>query len=115
MQWGESMTDTETITTTYTTTGSVRGTCGHAHRTHRAADACRMRDVRACRKVRGYSDRVVVRSTPVCVGDRVEAGYTPEDYDTGTVVSVGSGGRVHVAWSNGDSTDEDSCALGVAS
>jgi hypothetical protein len=47
---------------TYTTIGSVRGSCGHAHRTLSAAQACADADQRACRRRFGYSDRVVRRS-----------------------------------------------------
>jgi len=46
----------------YTTVGSVRGTCGHEHRTREAAEACIERDGRACRRGHGpnaYSDRRV--------------------------------------------------------
>jgi hypothetical protein len=51
--------------TTYTTIGSVRGSCGHAHRTIGAALACANRDNRAVKRGNGsssYSDRGVVRS-----------------------------------------------------
>ena len=43
--------------------GSVRGDCGHMHRTIRGAAECVLRDRRACRRLPGgasYSDRVVV-------------------------------------------------------
>lgn len=48
-----------TKSTTYTTKGPVRGGCGHAHRTLRAALACLRADRRGCERVRGYSDRDV--------------------------------------------------------
>lgn len=43
----------------YTTQGSVRGSCGHVHRTERAAEACAARDERGCASQGGYSDRGV--------------------------------------------------------
>ena len=45
----------------YTTDGSVRGSCGHAHMTLGAAERCRARDEQACRAQggRAYSDREV--------------------------------------------------------
>ena len=49
-------------TVTYSAVGSVRGSCGHAHRTVGAAALCRARDQRACRRHGGYSDRDVERS-----------------------------------------------------
>ena len=45
--------------TSYTTFGSVRGDCGHAHQTYAAAEACIRRDQRGCRQQGGYSDREV--------------------------------------------------------
>lgn len=46
--------------TSYTTYGSVRGGCGHKHRTIETACRCMQRDQRDCKSVRGYSDRSVV-------------------------------------------------------
>lgn len=53
---------------TYTTTGPVRGTCGHRHRTIEAALLCCAKDRAAVRRAypgdfpaRAYSDRIVVR------------------------------------------------------
>ena len=45
----------------YTTWGSVRGCCGHAHKTQESAQACASKDHRACRSLGGgaYSDRSV--------------------------------------------------------
>ena len=45
----------------YTTWGSVRGDCGHVHRTLDAAIACLERDRRQCSRLGGgaYSDRHV--------------------------------------------------------
>lgn len=47
---------------TYTNRGSVRGECGHRHRTIRAALACQERDDRGCRSQGGHSDRFLVRT-----------------------------------------------------
>jgi len=48
----------------YRAFGSVRGACGHAHRTLAGAHACAARDGRACSSLRGgaYSDRYVQAS-----------------------------------------------------
>ena len=43
----------------YTTWGSVRGGCGHLHRTLGAAEACRIADSRDCKRAGGYSDRLM--------------------------------------------------------
>lgn len=48
--------------TTYTTQGSVRGCCGHQHRTIEAAQRCAARDHAGCKSQGGYSDRSVVKS-----------------------------------------------------
>lgn len=45
--------------TIYTTWGSVRGCCGHRHRTPEAAWACLQNDRSGCRNKRGYSDREI--------------------------------------------------------
>lgn len=47
--------------TFYIAFGDVRGDCGHAHRTARAAAVCVERDRRGCRSQGGYSDRIVLR------------------------------------------------------
>ena len=47
---------------TYTTMGSVRGCCGHKHRTIEAAKRCIDRDHAGCVRQGGYSDRTVVYS-----------------------------------------------------
>jgi hypothetical protein len=47
---------------TYTTIGSVRGSCGHAHRTIATAKACADADQRACSRHGGYSDRSICHS-----------------------------------------------------
>jgi len=44
----------------YTTIGSVRGCCGHKHRSLTAAERCRQRDANGCGSQGGYSDREVV-------------------------------------------------------
>lgn len=46
-----------TKTCTYTCTGSVRGGCGHKHRTIEAAIRCCRADQRDCKDQGGYSDR----------------------------------------------------------
>lgn len=51
-----------TTATTYTTQGSVRGCCGHQHRTIEAAQQCVSRDHARCKRQGGYSDRSVVKS-----------------------------------------------------
>jgi hypothetical protein len=51
---------TKTTKTTYTTLGSVRGGCGHAHRTIGGALRCLQRDINGCHGQGGYSDRELV-------------------------------------------------------
>lgn len=48
--------------TTYYTQGSVRGRCGHTHRTLSGAIRCLDRDLAGCKSQGGYSDRSVYRS-----------------------------------------------------
>ena len=50
------------MSTTYTTGGSIRGFCGHKHRTIEAAVDCAKRDQSVCARQGGYSDRYVRRS-----------------------------------------------------
>lgn len=45
--------------TTYTTYGPVRGCSGVRHRTRSAAERALAKDQAACRRQRGYSDRIV--------------------------------------------------------
>lgn len=45
----------------YTTSGSVRGSCGHNHKTLGAAYDCLLRDRSGCRSQGGYSDRRIFR------------------------------------------------------
>lgn len=45
----------------YTTDGSVRGCCGHKHRSIATAQRCVDRDSDGCASQGGYSDRSVVR------------------------------------------------------
>jgi hypothetical protein len=49
------------MATKYTTRGSVRGCCGHTHRTIHGAQQCVNRDQAGCERQGGYSDRHVVR------------------------------------------------------
>jgi hypothetical protein len=44
---------------TYTTSGDVRGDCGHRHRTMSGAARCRRDDQRYCHGQGGYSDREI--------------------------------------------------------
>ena len=61
------MTDTTMTNTTkpavYEARGSVRGSCGHIHRSIGAAVRCARKDQASCARLGGgaYSDRVVVR------------------------------------------------------
>lgn len=45
----------------YTTTGSVRGCCGHKHRSIVTAKRCIDNDQAGCATQGGYSDRDVIR------------------------------------------------------
>ena len=47
---------------TYTTRGSVCGSCDHKHRTPETAEKCQARHYEGCVKQGGYSDRVIIRS-----------------------------------------------------
>lgn len=44
----------------WTTTGEVRGTCEHRHRTTTTAARCLVRDMDWCSAMGGYSDRRIV-------------------------------------------------------
>lgn len=61
----------------YTTSGPVRGTCGHKHRSIRTALDCLERDARSCRAAGGYSDRSIERSdgTPLDRDEENELRY----------------------------------------
>lgn len=54
--------------------GSVRGCCGHAHRSIEAAEACIARDQRGCESQGGYSDRRVVTAEDYTYSERCAAG-----------------------------------------
>lgn len=43
----------------FTTWGTVRGSCGHAHRTLAQAQACVIRDERLCRRTGRDTDRAI--------------------------------------------------------
>lgn len=45
--------------TAYTTWGSVRGCCGHAHESEDAAGRCLAADRDGCASQGGYSDRTI--------------------------------------------------------
>ncbi len=62
--------------TTYTTRGSVRGSCGHNHRTLKAAEKCIQADQARCRSQGGYSDRVTL-----VVSDGVSRPLTESEYE----------------------------------
>lgn len=47
--------------TYYTTRGSVRGSCGHKHRSIDTAAKCVKRDMGGCKGQGGYSDRSVAK------------------------------------------------------
>lgn len=50
--------------TYFTSIGSVRGSCGHKHKSEHAATACIAADQKACARQGGYSDRSVVERRP---------------------------------------------------
>jgi hypothetical protein len=52
------------LAATFTASGPVRGSCGHAHRSQEAAERCAQNDAAACRRQGGgaYSDRKAVQS-----------------------------------------------------
>ncbi len=66
--------------TTYTTEGSVRGCCGHKHRTIEAAIRCIKRDQAGCSSQGGYSDRSVVRvdGEDLTDSEKEDIAYAPE-------------------------------------
>lgn len=45
----------------YITRGSVRGSCGHKHRSIETAAKCVKRDMGSCNSQGGYSDRYVYK------------------------------------------------------
>lgn len=45
----------------YSTYGSVRGTCGHKHKSIAAARKCLEEDQKGCASQGGYSDREIYR------------------------------------------------------
>lgn len=59
----------------YTTHGSVRGGCGHKHRTIEAAGKCQQSDQAGCKSQGGYSDRSVVLIRDGIEFDLSEAEY----------------------------------------
>ena len=68
----------------FTTYGSVRGCCGHLHKTIAAAETCLQRDQNGCGGQGGYSDREVVE---VGEDDRLYRDAASDDW------IPGSGGR----------------------
>ena len=57
------------MTQTYICRGSVRGDCGHQHRTMTGAARCLRRDQSGCGSQGGYSDRRIVRGDGSAVDD----------------------------------------------
>ena len=66
----------------YTTTGPVRGSCGHRHRTLGGALRCLRRDVSGCRRQGGYSDRRLLDDSgaeiPTRPGERGDLEIDPD-------------------------------------
>lgn len=54
----------------YECVGSVRGKCGHKHRTIKGAVKCLLRDKKICIEQRGYSDRNIYRENNVSLDER---------------------------------------------
>lgn len=48
------------MSSTYTTHGPVRACCGHNHKTIESAARCLRKDIKGCKSVGGYSDRVIL-------------------------------------------------------
>lgn len=63
----------------YTTDGSVRGECGHRHRTIGAALACIARDARGCASHGGYSDRSITRTDGAPLTDEERASIRDQE------------------------------------
>ena len=66
---------TSKATRHYETYGSVRGKCGHKHRSIRTATACLLRDRRGCESQGGYSDRDVI----AVENDKIVTFYATDD------------------------------------
>ena len=47
---------------TYSVSGSVRGDCGHKHRSIKTARRCYLRDHKGCQSQGGYSDRTTIHA-----------------------------------------------------
>ena len=74
--------------TYFTSIGSVRGSCGHKHKSEDAAEACIAADQRACARQGGYSDRVAVERRP-----RFDAHPFVHAHDGRYVVAARDGAR----------------------
>lgn len=113
------MSKSPAIFLSFTTTGSVRGSCGHLHTTRANAEKCVAKDARGCEKHGGYSDRSVVVLADIVDrdGDRVQvevgewlAVYAPGDEsDLGQIVAIDDSG-IEVAWEGHSSTLTDADA-----
>ena len=77
-------TTTKTTVTSYTTVGSVRGGCGHQHRTIQRAVECIALDHAGCKSQGGYSDRQV----------RYGDGTPLDDTDSETVAAIEYDARI---------------------
>lgn len=81
------MGETETVMT-YESVGSVRGGCGHAHKTPEAAGRCTRRDQHGIARAypstfptKAYSDRVVQRSDGAVMVETEDGDWLTEDED----------------------------------
>lgn len=72
------------MSTTYTTEGSVRGSCGHKHKTLESAIKCLQVDRDGCGAQGAYSDRQVVRTggEPMTEREHDEMGEIYERLDS---------------------------------
>jgi hypothetical protein len=61
--------------------GSVRGSCGHKHRTEEGAWRCLRRDAEGCRQQGGYTDRQVYLVHDDGTMDPIIALFQAEYYD----------------------------------
>jgi hypothetical protein len=64
------------MSTTYHLYGSVRGSCGHKHKSIEAARRCYLKDSKGCKFQGGYSDM-----KPFVMENGKSRGLTQEEYD----------------------------------
>lgn len=101
------MSRTASVILAFTSTGSVRGGCGHLHTTRANAEKCLAKDARGCAAHGGYSDRAVVvladiidrdgDRLQVCVGNWIAVYGAGGESDLGQVVAIDDSG-IEVAW-----------------